>query len=82
MRGSFKKKKAKITSIDLKRGRIVLEGVQRVKRDGTKIAVYFNPRVLQIQSIALEDKERLIILSRKKQAHVEPKGEHAHQKEH
>src|SRR3989338_7238569 len=49
MRGSFKKKRAKVTDVDLKRNRIVLENIQRTKKDGSKVNVYFDPSVLQIQ---------------------------------
>lgn len=65
MRGSFKNKKAKITSIDLKRSRVSLENIQRTKKDGTKVSVYFSPSSLQIQSPNLEDSKRLAILERK-----------------
>ena len=65
MRGAFKKKKAKITSVDLKNIRTVLEGIQRTKRDGSKVNVYFHPSNLQIQSLNLDDKERLAVLQRK-----------------
>src|SRR3990167_4812154 len=37
MRGSFKKKNAKVTSVDLKNSRIALEGIQRNKKDGSKV---------------------------------------------
>jgi len=66
MRGSFKKKKAKITSVDLKQTRVVLEGIQKSKRDGTKVNVYFHPRALQIISLNLDDKERMKALERVK----------------
>ena len=66
MRGNFRKKKAKVTSIDLKHSLIVLENIQRSKRDGTKVNVYFNPSTLQIQSLTLDDKKRLAVLDRKK----------------
>lgn len=65
MRGAFKKKKAKITSVDLKNIRAVIEGIQRTKRDGSKVNVYFHPSSLQIQSLNLDDKERLAVLQRK-----------------
>lgn len=72
MRGSFRKKKAKISYIDLKSSRVALEGVQRSKRDGTKVNVYFHPSKLQIQSLALDDKKRISALERKifKQANL------------
>jgi len=65
MRGSFKKKKAKVSSVDLKHTRISLENIQRTRKDGTKVNVYFHPSVLQIQSLNLDDKKRLEILQRK-----------------
>lgn len=68
MRGSFKKKKAKIMLVDLKNTRIALEGIQRTKKDGTKVNVYFNPRALQIQTLNLDDKERISALSKSKKS--------------
>jgi large subunit ribosomal protein L24 len=65
MRGSFKKKKAKITSIDVKNTKVVLEGLQRTKKDGSKVNVYVHPSCLQIQSLDLGDKRRLDALNRK-----------------
>ena len=65
MRGAFKKKKAKITSVDLKNSRVALEGMQRTKRDGSKVNVFFNACTLQIQTLNLDDKERVNALNRK-----------------
>nr|AJS12525.1 50S ribosomal protein L24P [uncultured archaeon] len=58
MRGTFKKKKAKVSKVDLKNTRIALDGIQRTKKEGTKVNVYFHPSVLQIYSL-VEDKFRL-----------------------
>lgn len=66
MRGAFRKKKVKITSVDTRRTRVVLEGIQRTKKDGTKVNVYFNPSSLQIISLNLDDKKRVQVLERKK----------------
>ena len=65
MRGSFRKKTAKVNSIDLKGSRATLEGLQRTKKDGTKINVYFRPNALQIQTLNLDDKQRMAALNRK-----------------
>jgi len=65
MRGAFKKKKAKVSSVDLKRSWIVLEGMQRAKKDGTKVNVKFRPNVLQIQTLNLDDRYRLEAVNRK-----------------
>src|SRR3990167_455426 len=66
MRGSFAKKKAKISSIQAKRTRVILEGIQRSKKDGTKVNVFFHPSSLQIQNLNLEDKKRFAILEKNK----------------
>jgi len=58
MRGEFKKKTGKIASVDIKKTRVAIEGMQRKKKDGTKVNVYFHPSNLQIQEIK-EDKLRL-----------------------
>lgn len=54
MRGSFKKKKAKVSMVNIKRTKIALEGIQRSKKDGAKVNVFFHPSVLQIQSITTD----------------------------
>lgn len=74
MRGAFKKKKAKVTSVDLKTSRIILEGMQRGKKDGSKVNVFFRPSVLQIQSLNLDDKQRVAALNRKQPEKVESKA--------
>ncbi len=66
MKGEFKKKTGKIESVDLKRLRITIEGINRTKKDGTKIKVYFSPSNLQIQELNLEDKKRRIAIERGK----------------
>jgi large subunit ribosomal protein L24 len=65
MRGAFKKKKAKLTSVDLKKTRVTLEGIQRTKKDGSKVNVFFHPSILQIQVLNLDDKQRVAALNRK-----------------
>ncbi|MBI5804216.1 50S ribosomal protein L24 [Candidatus Pacearchaeota archaeon] len=64
MRGAFKKKKAKVIGVDIKKSRVTLENIQRKKKDGTKLNVYFSPSSLQIQSLNLEDKKRIFSLER------------------
>ncbi|MEK6855214.1 MAG: 50S ribosomal protein L24 [Nanoarchaeota archaeon] len=73
MRGAFKKRKEKVSSIDLKRLRVNLENLQRSKKDGTKVNVHFSPSVLQIQSLNLEDKERIQALNRKQKENASNK---------
>lgn len=65
MRGAFKKKKAKVTSVNLKNGIVSLDGIQRTKKDGSKVNLKFNPSVLQIISLDLSDKQRTASVERK-----------------
>ena len=77
MRGSFKNKKAKIVSVNLKKSLVTLENIQRSKKDGTKVNVYFHPSILLIQSINLEDKKRLASLTRAKEKNAPEKTKSA-----
>lgn len=65
MRGAFRKKKAKVISINLKKSRVTLENIQRSKKDGAKVPVFFHPSALQIQSLNLEDRKRIAKLNKK-----------------
>ena len=65
VRGSFKKKKAKVAEVGLKRSRVSLENIQRAKKDGTKLNVWFAPSKLQIQVLNLDDKKRMSSLAKK-----------------
>ncbi|MFH1307868.1 MAG: 50S ribosomal protein L24 [archaeon] len=58
MRGQFKNKSGKVNYIDKSRLRLNIEGIQRQKKDGTKVNVWFNPSTLQIQEVLLGDKNR------------------------
>lgn len=66
MRGSLKKKEGKISSIDLKKRRVIIEGIQRTKKDGSKISVTFDPSNLMIKELAMEDKERIASMDKNK----------------
>lgn len=66
MRGAFKKKRAKVSIVDVKKTRVAIDGVQRTKKDGTKVNVFFHPSALQIQTLTLDDKKRSAIFERKK----------------
>ena len=65
LRGNFKKKTGKINNVNLKRTRVSIEGIQRAKKDGTKVEVFFHPSNLQIRELNLDDKERLKSVERK-----------------
>lgn len=57
MRGEFRAKIGKISDIDLRKTRITIEGIQKQKKDGTKINVYFQPSKVQIVEL-IEGKKR------------------------
>ena len=74
MRGRFKGKTGKIASVDLKKQRVSIEGIQNKKKDGTKINVYFNTSNLQIQTLS-GDKKRLKRTGKKVEVKEEKKTE-------
>jgi ribosomal protein uL24 len=61
--------------VNLKRGKVFLENIQRTKKDGSKVNVPFYPSNLMITSLALEDKERIALLNRNGKAKVDAKIE-------
>lgn len=62
--GKFRNHKGKIVAIN-KKMMILIDGIQTVKRDGTKINVPIRPSKLQIIELELEDKERIKSIERK-----------------
>ena len=75
MKGEFKGKTGKIDSVDLKKLRVMIGGIYRTKKDGTKVSVYFNPSNLLIKELNLEDGKRKKSLERKGNVKVEKKSE-------
>ena len=65
LRGEFKKKTGKVGLIDLKKLRIAIESMQKTKKDGSKVNIWFDPSNLQIKELNLDDKKRLKALERK-----------------
>ena len=63
--GEFKNKTGKISTVDLKKLKVNIEGIQRNKKDGTKVNVWIDPSNLQIQELNLEDKKRIKAIERK-----------------
>jgi large subunit ribosomal protein L24 len=59
MRGKFKGKKGKIIEIRMKYGKIIIEGVQVKKQDGSKTNFPLRASNLQITELNLDDKKRL-----------------------
>jgi large subunit ribosomal protein L24 len=58
LRGSFRGKTGKIGNVDIKKGRVTIDGLQNKKKDGTKINVYFNASNLIAISLNTDDKMR------------------------
>lgn len=65
LRGEFKKKEGKVDKIDLKREKVFITGIERVRKEGTKLPVPFHPSQLMILELNLEDKKRRQKLSLK-----------------
>ena len=59
MRGKLKGKQGKVGKVDVKKTRISIEGLQKTKKDGTKVNIWFHPSKVKIISLNLEDKRRL-----------------------
>tara|TARA_Y100000310_G_C20670727_1_gene810116 strand:+ start:373 stop:831 length:459 start_codon:yes stop_codon:yes gene_type:complete len=73
MIGEFKRKTGKVGIVDLKKLRVSIEGIQRTKKDGTKVNVWFSPSNLQIKELNLEDKKRKQALERGKKPEEDKK---------
>jgi large subunit ribosomal protein L24 len=58
-RGKFRGKKGKVTKVLLKTSKIIIEGIQIKKKDGSKVDVKMEPSNLQITELNMEDKKRL-----------------------
>lgn len=65
IRGEFRNKIGKIDKIDLKKGRLYVEGIEVIKKDGTKVLRSIHPSNVIILELNLDDKKRVKILARK-----------------
>lgn len=65
MRGEFKGKINKIEKVNIKKSRVMISNINRTKKDGSKIKVYFDPSNLQLTELNLEDKKRIRTLERR-----------------
>jgi large subunit ribosomal protein L24 len=59
MRGEFRGVTGAIKSVDLKKLKVSVNGIEKTKRDGTKIFPKVDPSNLIITDLNLEDKKRL-----------------------
>lgn len=58
MRGKFRDKKGKVLEVNLKKTRVIIEGIQVKKQDGSNVNVALRPSKLQIIELNLDDKLR------------------------
>lgn len=65
MRGEHKKKKGKISRVDLRKYKVYVEGVTIKRTDGTERQIAIHPSNLRVISLNLDDKRRVKILERK-----------------
>jgi len=65
MRGQFKNKSGKVDEVDVKKTSVYVEGIETVKRDGTKSRYPIHPSNLIITEVNLDDKMRNKIIGRK-----------------
>jgi len=58
MRGQFKGKGGKVESVNTKRGIVYIEGIEAIKKDGTKTKYPIHSSNLMITELNLDDKKR------------------------
>ncbi len=58
LRGSSKGKEGKVESINLKETKVYVTGIEKPKKDGSKIKVALKPSNLQIVELKLDDQKR------------------------
>ncbi len=66
LRGKFKGKTGKVVEVNIKKTKIIVEGLTVTKRDGSKANVKIMPSNLQITELILEDKKRIAKLNKEK----------------
>ena len=59
MRGKHLKKQGKVLKVDIKNRKVMVEGINIKKQDGSNVNIPFKPSNLQIVELNLEDKKRL-----------------------
>ena len=71
MRGKFKDKTGKVLTVLTKQGKVIVEGIQISKRDGSKANIKLEPSNLQI--IEMEDRNKKATETKKEEVKKETK---------
>mgnify|MGYP001626198533 CR=1 FL=1 len=66
VRGSFKGHEGRVVKVDVKKGRIYVEGVTRVRSDGREVHIPIHPSKVVITKLDLSDELRKRIIERRK----------------
>ena len=75
LRGKFKKKQGKITVVNTKKAKVIIEGMQVKKQDGSKANIKFQPSNLQIIELNLDDSKRTKKLGIEVKKEIKKQGE-------
>ncbi len=67
MKGKFRKKEGKIIEVNVKKSKVIIEGIQIKKQDGSKVNVKLHPSNLQIIELNTDDKKRMTVKENKKE---------------
>ena len=59
MRGDHKGKIGKVDSVSLKSQKVIVEGIEKIKTDGSKVQIKLTPSNLLIMELNTSDKKRL-----------------------
>ncbi len=62
LRGEFKKRTGKIGGVDARKYRVFVDGIDMVKRDGSKVKIGIQASKVQILELNLDDKARKMIV--------------------
>jgi large subunit ribosomal protein L24 len=65
MSGQFKGKAGEVERVDMRNIKIRVQGIENIKKDGTKVSYPVDPSNLMITYLKLDDKQRKASLERK-----------------
>lgn len=68
MAGEFRGKTGKISSVDMRKMKLTIEGIQLTKKEGSKVNVPFDSSKLMITELNLDDKKRLASINKNKES--------------